>query len=631
MDAFRNLLKGWVGKVLLVIFILPFAFFGIEGLFQAAGRSSAELVVNGAEITKPEIDRAADIQRRNLVQRMGGQIDPSMISLEMVRPAAVEFLIQKELLTQATQREGLHVAQESAKSFVRAMPQFQDETGEFSQRRLEQLLAQAGYTGVGFLGEVREDLLVRQLETAISGSAFVIPSEVKTLVVLNNQKRNVATLEVKAADYRDQIEVTEDDVKVYYDANRGSFQTPEQAKVEYLHVSLDNFAGQDEVSEDEVAAAYEKELAAAADKERRRAQHILVEVGGDLSEEEALNKIKRAQQELKDGKSFDEVVNAYSDDVATARLGGDLGFAGKGVYDPAFENALYSLKEGETSDIVKSEFGFHLIRLTDVEQAEVPALGEMREGIVAELKAAKAREALAVVIEDLNQKAFEHPDTLLDAAELIPGVKVQTSDWITRAGGQGVLSKPAVTAKIFDKDFIEERVNSEAIELDDNAVVIVRVTDYKPAAVKPLDEVRAQVQNAVISQKSREKAAEVANKLLAKLNTGSSRTEVAAELSKAWAEKEAVGRTNSELAREVVAKVFAMPEPGDAASFDKVSLASGDQVLVAVTGVTEGAFEMSEQERSQVQRTMEMRFGQYDFGNYVETLKETAKIERHSI
>ena len=631
MDAFRNLLKGWVGKLLLVIFILPFAFFGIEGLFQSAGRSKAEIVVNGTEITKPEIDRAAEIQRRNLVQRMGGQIDPSIISLEMVRPSAVEFLIRKELLTQATELEGLYIAQENAKSYVRAMPQFQDDTGAFSQRRLEQLLAQAGYTGTGFLSEVREELLVKQLESAISNSAFVIPSEVKTLVVLNNQKRDVATLEIKASDYRDDVEVTDEDIRIYYDAHASSFQTPEKAKVEYLHVTLNDFAVTDEVSEEDIQIAFEKELAAAADQERRRAQHVLVEVGGDLSEKEALDKIKQAQQALKDGKTFDEVAETYSDDIATARLGGDLGFAGKGVYDQAFEEALFALEVGETSDIVKSEFGFHLIRLTEVDQPEMPKLEAERDRIVAELKAAKAREALTMAIEDLNQKAFEHPDTLVDAAELVPGGKVKSSDWITKAGGQGVLSKPQVTAKIFEPDFIEERVNSEAIELENDEVVIVRVTDYKPASVKPLDEVKAQVRNAVVSQKAREKAVEVANKLLAKLNTGSSLDEVAGEINKEWTVKKGIGRQSTELGRDVVSKVFEIPEPKEGASFDKVNLPSGDQVLVAVESVKDGVYDLNEQAENQMEQTMQMRFGQFDFGNYIETLKEQAKIERRQI
>ncbi|MDX1692836.1 MAG: SurA N-terminal domain-containing protein [Ketobacteraceae bacterium] len=632
MDAFRNLLKGWVGKLLLVIFILPFAFFGIEGLFQSAGRSKAEIVVNGTEITKPEIDRAAEIQRRNLVQRMGGQIDPSVISLEMVRPSAVEFLVRKALLSQATDMEGLYVSQENAKSYVRAMPQFKDDSGEFSQRRLEQLLAQAGYSGTGFLDEVREELLVKQLESAITETAFVTPAELKRLVVLNNQKRDVATLEIKAADFRDQVEVTDEDIRIHYEANSSSFQTPEKAKVEYLHVTLEDFPAAEKVTEEDIEIEFQKMVAAAKDKERRRAQHILVEIGGELSEKEALEKIKEAQQAIEKGLSFDKAAEKYSDDIATSRLGGDLGFAGKGVYDQAFEDALYSLEVGGVSEIVKTEFGYHIIRLTEVDQMEMPVLEEERERIVSELKKAKAREALTMAIEDLNQKAFEHPDTLVDAAEIVPGAEIKTSDWITRAGGPGVLSKPQVTSKIFEEDFIEERVNSEAIELDNDEVVIVRVKDYKPASVKPLKEVRDQVKNAVVTRKAREKAAEVANKLLARLNTGATLEEVAEEIGKEWNRKEGVGRQNTELGREVVSKVFEIPEPAEnSSSFDKVNLPSGNQMLVAVQRVQDGVYDLNEQSEQQIEQSMEMRFGQYDFGNYIETLKEKAEITRRQI
>ncbi|MCG8673484.1 MAG: SurA N-terminal domain-containing protein [Pseudomonadales bacterium] len=631
MDAFRNLLKGWFGKCLLVLFILPFAFFGIEGLFQAGGRGNTEVVVNGVEITKPEIDRAAELQRRNLVQRMGGNIDPSFISMEMVRPSAIEYLIRKTLLGQAVEHEGLFVAQENAKSFVRAMPQFQDETGQFSQTRLEQLLVQAGYTGTGFFAEVREDLLVKQLQSGISASAFTIPSELKSLVVLDKQKRDISTLEVKAADYRDQVEVSDDDIQIHYDANSSSYQTPEKAKVEYLHLSLANFTSEEPISDEDVQAAFEKILAAEADKERRRAKHLLVEVGGDLSEQEALDKIKEAQAEIEQGVSFDKVVEKYSDDIATSKLGGDLGFAGRGVYDSSFEDALYALEVGQTSDIVKTEFGYHIIRLAEIDKKELPTFENEKAGIIETLKQDRSRDALAIAIEDLNQKAFEHPDTLEDAAEGVRGAEIKTSDWITRVGAAGPLNDPKVMAKIFDPEFIEDRLNSEVIELDNDEIVLVRVMDYQAKSVKPLEEVKAQVKNAVISKKSKEKASEVANGLLAKLATGSSADAVATEISKEWTVKAGVARQSTELGREVVQKAFELPAPTESASYDKVQLPSGDQVIVAVSKVEAGVYELSEQEEKQMQQVVQSRYGQYDFNNYIETLRESSQIENKQI
>lgn len=628
MDAFRNLLKGWGGKVLLVIFILPFAFFGIEGLFQAGGGSDAEITVNGQEISKTEIDRAAEMQRQNLLRQLGGQIDASAISLESVRPSASEMLVNKYVLEQAIESQGMNVSVETAKAYIRDMPQFKDADGKFSQERVEQLLAHSGYTANGLLLEVENDLLTKQLQAAISATALVGADEAKALLTLSKQKRDFSVMTLNASDYLDKVEVTEADLKAHYDANTERFQNPQKVKAEYLHVTRDNFTVPDsDIDEDTLKQAFDKEQSKLKSKERRRAQHILVDTALH-DDEKALEKIKQAQTELQGGADFTDVAQKYSDDSSTAKLGGDLGFNGRGVFDEAFEEALFSLNKDQVSDIVKSEFGYHLIRLTAIESSDGLDFETEKPRLLAQVKAELAQEKLELITDELSEKAFEHNDTLVDAAELV-GSKPQQSEWISQAGGDGVLSQRKVLTKLFDPEFIEARENSDLIELESGDLVLVRVTDYQPASIRAMQDVLPQVKESVTAEKAKVHVADLANKWIAELKDGAAPDTIATASGKAWEAKKGVDRNSSDLQHQAIGKGFAMPAPADnKPTYDKLALDTGDQLLISVTGVTDVDASTVDTDLSNFMVALRSGVGKADFNSYVESLKNDADIER---
>lgn len=626
MQQFRNLLKGWVGKVLLAIFILPFAFFGIEGIILNSGRADFAISVNGVEISKAEVDRAINSQREAMVQRMGGNIDPSFFTDEMLRPRVIDQLIQRELLTQAVKDEGLYVANEAIKSYVRNMPQFQDEaTGAFSQEKLETVLARAGYTPVRFYSELSNGMVAEQLQQGIGSSAFVTEEELKTLVTLDGQKRDVTYATLKLDKFNSGIEVTDEEVQTYFEANQAQYRTEETVRIQYLVFKPSDFAKNVTVTDDEIRTEYEHYVKSQEGMERRRASHILVEVNDDRSDADAIARIKEAKAKLDAGEDFATVAKDFSDDTATAANGGDLDFAGRGIYDTAFEDALFGLKEGQVSDIVKTEFGYHVIKLTGVEAQPVASFEDKRQELAQKVTESKAVDELNVAIDQMNELTYAAGDLSAVAEKF--GKPVEESAAFTRRGGAGITADPKVVEAAFSDTILKEGMNSSAIELADGSVAVLRVSQHDASRDRTLDEVKDQVVGALKQQKAREQAKATAEQIVEKIKSGATLESLADEFTFTWIKESGVGRQANNVSRTIVSKLFEMPAPVDGSpSVDKISLPTGDQEIVVLTQVADGEFKLNDDEVLQASLSAANRFGQQEFENYVATLKERAEI-----
>jgi len=628
MQEFRNLLKGWVGKLLLFIFIVPFAFVGIEGILLNTGKGDIALTVNGKDISKAEVDRAINAQRDALAQRMGGQIDPSLFSDDMLRPRVIETLIQKELMTQAIVDEGLYVAPETIKNYVRSMDQFKDEKGEFSQEKLETVLARAGYSPARFFDELSTGMVAEQLQQGIGSSAFVTTEELKTLVQLDRQTRDLSHATVKVEKFQGQIDVTDADVSSYFDGNRQQYRTQEKASIQYVQFKPEDFSRDVQVTEEDLTAEYEHYVATSGEQERRRSSHILVEVNDDRDEEEAKARITEARAKLEAGEDFAAVAKAYSDDAASAEQGGDLDFAARGVYDAAFEKALFELQEGKVSDIVRSEFGFHLIKLTGVEKPAIASLDAKKEELKQQLVQSKAAEKLNEAIDELNRLAYESGDLAAISEQF--GKKVEETPLFTRQGGSGIAADKKVIEAAFSDAVLKDGANSEAIELADGSVLVLRIGKHEPARDQTLEEVKDQLVATLKQQKARDKAAATADEIVARLQKGESLEALGDAFGLVWSNAADVNRQNAEVPRPVVTKLFEMPRPPEGGRVvDKAGQPNGDQDILVLTRVKDGEFKFSEDEIVQNSLAGAARFGQVEFENYMGILKQGAEIVQH--
>ncbi|WP_226686549.1 SurA N-terminal domain-containing protein [Stutzerimonas stutzeri] len=617
LQNIRDNSQGWIAKTIIGIIVMLLALTGFEAIFNAASNNQNAAEVNGEEISRYELDQAMNMQRRQLAQQLGQDFDASLLDDRLLRDSALGSLIDRMLLLQSAKSANFAFSSEALDQLILQTPEFQVD-GAFSAARFDQVIQQMGYSRLQFRQLLEQEMLIGQLRAGISGTGFVTDQQVESFARLEMQTRDFATLTVPAQ--QASIEVSDEQIKEYYDENAERFRTPEQVIVEYVELKKESFFDQVEVSDEELQELYQKQIANLA--EQRRAAHILIETGGELSDDEAKAKIDEIAARVKSGDDFAAVAKEESQDPGSANEGGDLGFAGPGVYDPAFEDALYALNEGEVSAPVQSEFGWHIIKLLGVQSPEVPAFESMKPELVRELKAQQVEQRFVETSKQLEDSAFEASDLAQPAQEL--GLMVQTTEAFGRDGGEGITANRQVIQAAFSDEVLVDGANSSVIELDPDTSIALRVKEHlKPAAI-PLADVREDI----VQQLQRSLAAEAARakgeQLLADLRKGQQPDD------SQWQAVEAATRSQEGVAPALLQAVFRMPQPEqqDKPSYSGVALSNGDYAVVRLNGVNEPEAALTDEEKLNYRRFLASRVGQQDFAAFRQKLQAEAEIER---
>lgn len=617
LQNIRDNSQGWIAKTIIGIIVMLLALTGFEAIFNAASNNQNAAEVNGEEISRYDLDQAMNMQRRQLAQQLGQDFDASLLDDRLLRDSALGSLIDRMLLLQSAKSANFAFSSEALDQLILQTPEFQVD-GAFSAARFDQVIQQMGYSRLQFRQLLEQEMLIGQLRAGISGTGFVTDQQVDNFARLEMQTRDFATLTLPAQ--QEAIEVGDEQIKEYYEANADRFRTPEQVIVEYVEVKKESFFDQVEVSDEELQELYQKQIANLA--EQRRAAHILIETGGELSDDEAKAKIDEIATRVKNGDDFAAVAKEASQDPGSASEGGDLGFAGPGVYDPAFEDALYALNEGEVSAPVKSEFGWHIIKLLGVQSPEVPAFESLKPQLVRELKAQQVEQRFVETSKQLEDSAFEASDLAQPAQEL--GLMVQTTEAFGRDGGEGITANRQVIQAAFSDEVLVDGANSSVIELDPDTSIALRVKEHlKPAAI-PLADVREDI----VQQLQRSLAAEAARakgeQLLADLRKGQQPDDGQ------WQAVEAATRSQEGVAPALLQAVFRMPRPEqqDKPSYSGVALSNGDYAVVRLNGVNEPEGALTDEEKLNYRRFLASRVGQQDFAAFRQKLLAEAEIER---
>lgn len=617
LQNIRDNSQGWIAKTIIGIIVMLLALTGFEAIFNAASNNQNAAEVNGEEISRYDLDQAMNMQRRQLAQQLGQDFDASLLDDRLLRDSALGSLIDRMLLLQSAKSANFAFSSEALDQLILQTPEFQVD-GAFSAARFDQVIQQMGYSRLQFRQLLEQEMLIGQLRAGISGTGFVTDQQVDNFARLEMQTRDFATLTLPAQ--QEAIEVGDEQIKEYYEANADRFRTPEQVIVEYVELKKESFFDQVEVSDEELRELYQKQIANLA--EQRRAAHILIETGGELSDDEAKAKIDEIATRVKNGDDFAAVAKEASQDPGSANEGGDLGFAGPGVYDPAFEDALYALNEGEVSAPVKSEFGWHIIKLLGVQSPEVPAFESLKPQLVRELKAQQVEQRFVESSKQLEDSAFEASDLAQPAQEL--GLMVQTTEAFGRDGGEGITANRQVIQAAFSDEVLVDGANSSVIELDPDTSITLRVKEHlKPAAI-PLADVREDI----VQQLQRSLAAEAARakgeQLLADLRKGQQPDDAQ------WQAVEAATRSQEGVAPALLQAVFRMPRPEqqDKPSYSGVALSNGDYAVVRLNGVNEPEAALTDEEKLNYRRFLASRVGQQDFAAFRQKLQAEAEIER---
>ncbi|QXH53274.1 SurA N-terminal domain-containing protein [Pseudomonas fakonensis] len=618
LQNIRDNSQGWIAKTIIGLIVVLMALTGFEAIFQAASHSQDAAKVNGQTISQNELSQAVDMQRRQLMQQLGKDFDPALLDEKMLREAALKGLIDRKLLLQGAEDAKFAFSEAALDQLILQTPEFQVD-GKFSAERFDSVIRQMGYGRMQFREMLAQEMLIGQLRTGLAGSSFVTDKQVEAFARLEKQTRDFASLTFKADPAA--IKVGDDEVKAHYDQHAKEFMTPDQVVIDYIELKKAAFFDQVKVNDDELKALYEKEIANLA--EQRRAAHILIEVNDKTSDAQAKARIEEIQQRLGKGEDFAKLAKEFSQDPGSANAGGDLGFAGPGVYDPAFEEALYKLNKDQVSAPVHTEFGYHLIKLLGVEAPDVPSFASLKDKLTHELKTQQVEQRFVEATKQLEDAAFEASDLAQPAQDL--GLKVHTSAPFGREGGEGVTANRAVVQAAFSEEVMDEGANSNGIELDPETVVVLRVKEHRKPEQLPLEAVAKNISQQLAKEKATAELKAKADKLIAGLRDGSVKP-----ASQSWKVQEAATRGQDGIDPAELQAVFRLgkPESKDKPVYGSVVLGDGSLVVLQLKGVNEGAA-ATDEEKAQIRRYLASRAGSQDFAAFRKQLEAKADVTRY--
>ncbi|GFD97356.1 peptidylprolyl isomerase [Alteromonas sp. KUL156] len=623
LERIREGSQGPWAMAIIALIVLSFVFAGVGSYLTSSG-TTAVATVNGEEISAQELERAYQNQRAQMESQYGesiAQLFSSEQYLADFRRNVLDRLIAEKLIQQQASDMGLRVSDEQIRETIVEMPEFQF-GGQFDNERFQAILRQNGFQVADFRDYLRVQMTQNQLAAALTNSSFALDGEVQQANALQRQTRNAKYVLISADEFAGSVEVTDADVEAFYNNNIASFDTEEKVKLAYIKLSVEDLKARVSVDDAAVRTYYDNNISSYGTEEERRVSHILIESGDDV--DGAREKAESLKAELDSGADFAALAKENSDDAFSAENGGDLDFITPEMMDPAFDDAAFALANvGDISDVVETEFGFHIIKLTDIKEAQVKSYDEVASDIRDSLLYDAAMEKYFELQNTLAEIAFEVPDTLEDAANAVD-LPVQESVLFSRNTAPAELSLPGLLDTAFSSELVEEGLNSDIIELDDETVVVARVIEHQPQRTQSLDEVREGIEASVKAEKAKEAAEAWAFDIAQKVRAEESVESELAEKSVAWETAAAVPRSGGTLARALVDTLFSLGLEGE----DKVDVATtvnGDVAVVMLEGVNAAPELEAEVGESLRQRLAQVQ-GQRVYQQYIDALRANADV-----
>jgi peptidyl-prolyl cis-trans isomerase D len=513
-------------QLVLGMITLPFAFFGVDYYFRGTPSTTEVARVGGDKITQSEFANAISDQQDRMRQSLGANYDPAVFDNPEVRYATLEQLISQRLIDDQARRDRLRVSDDQIRQYISEIPAFQVE-GKFSPERYQQLLASQSppKSSPEFVNDVRRALVQTPLQEPIAAASIVAKSNVERYLGLLDQKREVAYAVVGTDAFRKDVKIDDAAVKGYYDANQAAFQTPAQVKIEYVSLTPDALGSQVAVDPTEARKQYDQNLKQYAKPEERQASHILIAVKPDAKDDEKAAAKKKAEdlaaQARRAPTRFAELARENSQDPGSAPQGGDLGFfARDGSMVKPFEDAVFSGKDGDIIGPVQTDFGWHVIKVTAVKPATTQSFEEVKAQIEQEIKRQQEMRKFVDAASQFENLVYEQAESLQPVAKAL-NLKVQTTDWLTREQVQPLgQNNPKFVQAIFSPDSLQAKRNTDAIEVAPNTMMAARVVDYKPAAPRAFDEVKADIRRRLEHNAASELAQKIGKEKLALLEQG---------------------------------------------------------------------------------------------------------------
>jgi len=623
LQQIRDKITGWFAIVFLGAIAVVFIFWGIR--FESSVTAAAAKV-NGEKVPVESVRRAWQERQSELQRAARDELPEELVKSEQQR--LLEDFIRRELLLQRADDLGYRVSDRELARAIAEIPALQVD-GKFSRDRYAALLRAQGRAEADFEREFRRDLEITQLQNSVAASAIALPGELRRRAALEGESRDVDMAIIRAADHAAGVSVTPEEVAARYEQNKADYLTPETVSLQYVELTLDDVAADVAVSEDALHAYYDqvaRERYSTA--ERRHARHILIETGDDDAAARA--KAEKLAERARAGEDFAKLAEENSDDPGSKSKGGDLGWATRESFVGPFADALFSMKVGEIQGPVKTQFGYHVIQLEEIDPAHQRSFDEVRAELEADYRREQAQTLFYERSQKLADEAFANLNELDSVASSL-GLKLHTIEEFTRQGGAPFGDERKVIDAAFSEEVLQDRQNSPAISLGDDKVVVLRVTDHQLPAQRSLDEVRATIEQQLRADASRKAAEKAAGDAVAKLASGAQWSEVVQALGVTPSGPMTVQRSGEGMPPAVVRAVFGVPAPeGGRPVPGEAVLGTGDSVVFIVNAVRPGAVPApGTPELNQQAQQFAGRNGMAEFSAYVAELERTAKVVRN--
>jgi len=614
LTKIREKAQGAFAWGILILICVPFALWGINNYLDT-GKEAAVASVGDKDFYQRDVNKAYEQYSQNL-QGLG-------IDEQAVKAQALQKLIKDEVLLQYVHAEGLVVTDDEARDFIKGLPYFQVD-GKFSDKQFKSLLSSQRISSAEFVSRIKNALIMEQFQHSIVDSSFATQYDVESFFKIQNQLRDVDYVTVPVQPLKEQP--TAEEISAYYQQHQDLYSTPEQVSVESVALSLEEIAKKVVVTDEKLKAFYEEQKDQFTTPERRKISHILFMVNDKITEKQALEKALKAKQDLA-SKDFSALAAEVSDDKLTAKKGGDLGLFNVGVMEKAFEESASTLKLGEVSNPVKSAFGYHLIKVTELVPGNIKPFDSVKNEVTLAYQKAQAENAFYEAGQKLTEMSYEHPDNLQTVADAL-NVTVQKSALFTKEKGEGIAADEKVRNAAFSEEVLQGN-NSTPIELGADRLVVVRLLEHKVAAKRDLNEVKQDVAAVLSKEKAQLLTVQKAKQIKERLQAGESIQSVASENKLEIKAEKGLARGKNKLPEQLSEAVFKAAKPvGGKPSVFIAVLPSGEQVLVSLTKVTAGI--MSEDDKKQMElakKNIANAFGQTEFNQVLNSLQVEADVE----
>src|ERR1700723_2150837 len=573
LQSIHDKLKGWVAGVVLGAIGLVFVFWGINWTLSAPTYAAK---VNGTEISSNEVRQTYQQQLAQIERQSNGPLDDAMRN-EIKRRVLDEYVNSEALVTRADDL-GYRVSDSELLAEMSKVPAFQVD-GKFDQAHALAVLNAQGRSVSEIEGLFRRDAKLRQLDMALSASSFATPTEMREFRALTRQQRELAWLTVSAAKYAEQATPDDAAVKAYYDAHKADYMTPETVNLRYVELSLAQLESKISVDDAQLKAYYEEQKSKTPERfsqaEQRRVRHILLSVNDPKEDAAVKAKAEGLLKRALGGEDFSKLAKEFSQDPGSAAQGGDLGWSERKVFVGPFADAAFGMKVDEIRGPIKTQFGYHILKLDGIQPPAVKSFEASRADLETEYKRNEAERLFNNAQDQLADAALQNA-TDIDLVAKKAGLTVQDIANFSRLGGGGTLDKaPAVIDAAFSQDVLDGRLSS-IVEVEKGRGVVLRATDHKLPVQKPLEAVRTDVIDAWKKQRGVELAAAAAADAVKRLNAGESWDAVAKSLGAAAQAPKFVTRSDQDVPMEVRVTGFRAPKPAQKPIYETLSLGDGD-------------------------------------------------------